>query len=295
MAVPFYKAIPGAFVVVGKAPDGDSVRFIADDTGHFDDLHRSFRIKPARSDQSVQLRFEAVDTPEVHYGSAAQPLGTEARDKMLARLGFTQVTFNANETATASDPAQVRGLILSKGADANGRPISYVLTQADARGLGLREGEWNHVSAAVLDQTINRFLLEEGHAYYTVYTSTPLEHRQTLRPLAEAARTAGAGLWSTDDTSDFILESQDDIGPQGQLILPKLFRRCTDYLKAKDKGYQGELTDWLVDHSAGSRPENDQVLLDGVQGPVPFSSLISQRNRHIALEVDLFSMTFLEK
>jgi hypothetical protein len=31
MAVPFYKAIPGEFVLVGKEPDGDSVRFVADE------------------------------------------------------------------------------------------------------------------------------------------------------------------------------------------------------------------------------------------------------------------------
>jgi endonuclease YncB( thermonuclease family) len=293
MAVPYYKAIAGEFVLLGKSPDGDSVRFVADDVDSFEDLHRAFRIRPARTDGSVQLRFEAVDTPETHYGVHAQPLGDVSRDAMLQRLGFTNVSFNASGEVTASTPDRVRGVILSKAADANGRPISYVLTEDNAEGL--EPGEWNRVGNSVLQRSINWFLLEQGHAYYTVYTSTPISHRRVLRPLAEQARLNLLGVWSTDDSASFELENQMSIGPGGNLILPKLFRRCTDYLKARDRGFDGELTDWLRANSSGARAENDLVLLDGVQGPVPFSSLIDQRNRTVSLEVDLFSMTFVEK
>src|SRR5262245_56329276 len=232
MAVPFYKAIPGEFVLVGKEPDGDSVRFVADDLDLFDDLHRAFRIKPARTDGSVQLRFEAVDTPEVHYGTFAQPMGDVARDAMLQRLGFTSVNFGGGtgNVVTSSIPDRLRGLILSKSADANGRPISYVLTEGDVDDLD--QGQWNFVGPNILRRTVNWFLLENGHAYYTVYTSTPKAHRSVLRPIAEQARQNRRGVWSTDDTSDFILDDHDSIGPNGNLILPKLFRRCTDYLKA---------------------------------------------------------------
>ena len=295
MAVPFYKAIPGEFVLVGKEPDGDSVRFVADELDLFADLHRAFRIKPARTDRSVQLRFEAVDAPEVHYGTFAQPMGDVARDAMLRRLGFTSVNFGGgtDNVVISSTPDRLRGLILSKAADANGRPISYVLTGGDADNLD--HGQWNFVGQNILQRTVNWFLLENGYAYYTVYTSTPQSHRNVLRPIAEQARQNGSGVWSTDDTSDFILDDHESIDPNGNLILPKLFRRCTDYLKAVERGFDGELTDWMRANSSGTRPENDQVLLDGVQGPVPFSTLIEQRNRHIALEVDLFSMTFVEK
>jgi hypothetical protein len=147
----------------------------------------------------------------------------------------------------------------------------------------------------LLQRTINSFLLRQGHAYYTVYTSTPLLHRRTLKPIARLARQNGIGVWSTDDTASFTLEDQTSIGPEGNLILPKLFRRCTDYLKAVQQGFIGELTDWLRENATGARAENDLVLLDGVQGPVPFSTLIDQRNQEITLEVDLLSMTFVEK
>jgi len=46
--------------------------------------------------------------------------------------------------------------------------------------------------------------------------------------------------------------------------LPKLFRRCTDYLKAREAGFAGLLPEGLVAASAsGRRPENDLVLIGG--------------------------------
>src|SRR5688572_9288206 len=95
MSVPYYKAIPGQFAIVGYEPDGDSVRFIADDLTAYNDLHRAYRIRSSTKDGSVQLRFEAVDTPETHYGRDAQPLGDEARDRTLALLGFNNFAVNA--------------------------------------------------------------------------------------------------------------------------------------------------------------------------------------------------------
>ena len=77
MSAPYYRVISGNFTIVGKEPDGDSVRFIADDPTLFKALHRSYRIKPSK-DGSVQLRFEMVDAPEVHYGSAFGRYGTRS-------------------------------------------------------------------------------------------------------------------------------------------------------------------------------------------------------------------------
>ncbi len=86
MASPSYLVMKGDFVIIGKEPDGDSVRFIASNPDLYRHLHRAYRIKPSR-DGSVQLRFEGVDAPELHYGSAAQPLGAEARDTVLSWMG----------------------------------------------------------------------------------------------------------------------------------------------------------------------------------------------------------------
>lgn len=79
-------------------------------------------------------------------------------------------------------------------------------------------------------------------------------------------------------TTEFALESQDSIGPGGQLILPKLFRRCTDYLKDVGKGFQGNLADWLIWVSTGSRNENDEVVVQNYL-KVRLSDLIDQLTR----------------
>jgi endonuclease YncB( thermonuclease family) len=292
MAVPYYKAIPGNFVVIGKQPDGDSVRFVADNLDAYTDLHRSFRIKPSRQDGSVQLRFESVDAPELHYGKFAQPMGDTARDTTLEKLGFEDISYQGNAVDKAN-PETIRGAILTKSADANGRPISYVLKDGDLGGIKL--GKWNLVDEGILEKTINKFLIESGLAYYTVYTSTPKLHRDYLREIALNAREKSLGLWLIDATSDFILETQDDISEDGSLILPKLFRRCTDYLKAKEQGFDGELADWLQRKSSGSRTENDLVYLEKSQVTVELSSLIKQQNRHVSFDIDILEITFLEK
>jgi hypothetical protein len=155
MAVPYYKAIKGKFVIIGKEPDGDSVRFIADDPQLYSDLYRSYRIKPSRTDGSVQLRLEALDAPETHYGKYAQPMGGEARNTVLQNLGFTAVTYGgkSGNLVTESEPAGIPGVILTKGVDANGRPISYVLSGENM--IQMSESRWHFVGKNILEKTLN--------------------------------------------------------------------------------------------------------------------------------------------
>lgn len=290
MSVPFYLAISGNFVIVGKEPDGDSVRFIADDPDLYEELYRSDRIKLSR-DGSVQLRFEGIDAPEVHYGSDAQILGDTARDRLLDLMGFSNVEFSGDRVKSA-EPDAVSGVILTKAADANGRPVSYVLLADDAQSLNGKDEI--KVNQNLLEKTLNFALLNQGLAYYTVYTSTPLSHRKLLRQVAAKARAENLGVWAEDATSEFELVDRDSVvAPKGKLILPKLFRRSIDYLKAVDKGFVGNLKDWLLD-TRGSRNENDRVLIrDAVE--VKLSDLLEQRNRRVVFQEDLLNITFVEK
>ena len=193
MASPSYLVMKGDFVIIGKEPDGDSVRFIAHDLDLYRQLHRAYRIKPSR-DGSVQLRFEGVDASELHYGSAAQPLGAEARDALLSWMGFDQIVYlNDHSTMVKSArPERVPGAILTQAAEANGRPVSYILL--DQQAGQLEEGTWVNLQEDLLRATINYRLLTSGMAYYTVYTSTPLVHRQLLREASASARKAGQGV-----------------------------------------------------------------------------------------------------
>ena len=94
----------------------------------------------------------------------------------------------------------------------------------------------------------------------------------------------------------FKLADQASISPpNGALILPKLFRRCTDYLKDRADGFRGTLPDWLVSVSgSGTRQENDQVLVGG-RSEVPLSTLVKQLNDSVSFTADLLDIVFVEK
>jgi endonuclease YncB( thermonuclease family) len=295
MASPVQLALRGTLVILGKEPDGDSVRFIADTPDLYQQLGNANRIHLS-ADGSVQLRFEGVDAPELHYGNVAQPLGERSRDGLLGHIGFTAITYEdaAPTRVFHALPAEgIRAAILTSMAEANGRPVSYVVVGDDDT-LPVN-GQWTMTDHELLDRTLNAWLLREGLAYYTVYTSTPVAHRDQLRELARVARDKPLEVWAGDMTAEFTLTDQTSIGPDGQLILPKLFRRCTDYLKAVAQGFTGNLADWLVQVSTTpSRNENDMVLLGGTT-EVPLSTLLRQNNHRIAFQADLLDITFVEK
>ncbi len=78
-------------------------------------------------------------------------------------------------------------------------------------------------------------------------------------------------------------------------MLPKLFRRCIDYLKAVAGAFQGTLPDWLVAASqSGRRPENDLLLVCG-RTEVPFSAVVQQLNQRLRFTADLLDIIFVEK
>lgn len=293
MAVPYLRALRGELTVVGKSPDGDSMRFIPKRPELLDELYRGDRARVSRVDGSVQLRLEGIDAPETHYGRDAQPLGDTARDRLLERAGFRNVELDQSGTVESATPATRPALVLSKGVDPNGRPIAYLLV---GDGDEIRDGAWTEVSGPLLDRTLNARALGDGVAYLTLYTSTPAAHRARLRRIAREARDAGKGVWGADETALFRLDAQASISPpHGVLILPKLFRRCTDYLKDRADGFRGTLPDWLVSVSAsGNRLEDDRVLVAG-RSEVPLSALVKQLNARISFTADLLDVVFVEK
>jgi hypothetical protein len=119
----------GELVVIGKQPDGDSIRFVPDTPALLERLEHAERVRRS-SDGSVQLRVEGIDAPETHYNTFAQPLGDPARDRLLALCGFTDVqhgTGTQAETVTDATPPRIAAAILSHIVDVNGRPVSFLL------------------------------------------------------------------------------------------------------------------------------------------------------------------------
>jgi hypothetical protein len=88
--MPFF-VIKGAFHVVGYSPDGDSIRFRADDEANWAKLAGPRVTLNAK--RHAQLRLDAIDTLETHFRNTHQPLtlATKALDFLLQRLGITGV------------------------------------------------------------------------------------------------------------------------------------------------------------------------------------------------------------
>ena len=205
-----FQVIRGTVTVAGYQPDGDSIRFVADDSHLFDALYRGNRVRLSKRDGSVQLRLEGMDTPETHYEGKAQPYGDTARDAFLQRLGYQDVHFAGNgETVVSSRPAMIRVAVLTRAVETHGRPIAYLMVSGyEALGTAVQ------LDPALLKSTLNYAMVASGDAYPLFYTSTPSLHRTLLREAAQKARTEKRGLWKLDSTASFALFDQASIGPQ---------------------------------------------------------------------------------
>jgi hypothetical protein len=155
------------------------------------------------------------------------------------------------------------------------------------------DGAWVNVDQALLERTPNVRLLSEGQAYYTVYTSAPVSHRSHLRSVADKARTSGVGVWGETPQPTGCWPIRPPSGPTASSSCPS-FPAVHGLLQAVDKGFIGNLGDWLLASSATpTRDENDRVLLRDTT-EVHLSDL-QQRNQHIAFQADLLDLTLVEK
>jgi len=279
-----YRAVRGEYVILGKQPDGDSIRFRAEDVNLFKHLPGGGHVKITPADQTVQLRFQGIDAPELHYRGESQPFGRQARDVLLNEMNFGLVTYSGLMVTNVQ--REVHGAVLVRQAEQHGRPISYLLWESDANGLN--DGDMVDVGPDLLKPTINHLMLERGMAYPLFYTSMPTEHIQVFRATAKTARDNEIGMWPQDVTKLFELVTEESIGPDGQLLFPKLFRRCTDYLHDIDhENFVGSLTEWMQAHQ-----QNDPVRVSGA-AQVPFSSLIEQQGSTVRLKGDPLDMVFV--
>src|SRR4029450_3632286 len=132
-----YTLLRGSFVIrypdlprQGPEPDGDTVKFLPDTPALVETLPRRSGRPADINARGISVRFEAIDALETHFEETHQELAgaNDARDAMLADLGFTNVTFfpNAPNQVESADQDSLRGHVLSNGIDANGRMIGFV-------------------------------------------------------------------------------------------------------------------------------------------------------------------------
>jgi endonuclease YncB( thermonuclease family) len=253
--------IKGTFHIVGAnkngnatgfQPDGDSIQFRPDETSLLDRLHRRAHPYRLTSIKSVNLRFEGIDAPEIHYKGARQPspFAEAARDFLTGRIGMNPVAYSAGGV-TAKPPANdgQRGYILSRELEVNGRPVSfvYVGNPPDA------DGKEVHLTVQRAKRSLNYQLLAAGQAYPLFYDSLFYDLRAVFAGAASSARSQNRGIWknSADVMRRFTIASRAD-AEAAKLLYPKLFRRLADYLKTHNG--LGGFVKWMNDED-----ENDEV------------------------------------
>jgi endonuclease YncB( thermonuclease family) len=288
-----YKLLYGQFVIrypdlpnQGPEPDGDTVKFAPDNQNLVCDIPQRSGRPPKINARGISVRLEAIDALETHFENTHQELtgGKQARDTLLAKLGFTNIVFsktNPNKIKSA-DQNSLPGFVLSNGIDANGRLIGFVY-QRDTRGLG-RDGATVTVDNALIDRSINATLLEDGHVFPAFYGTLPAKLREHLATKSQAARKAKKGIWprAKGDTTH-VAEVSDLASLTTLVIWPKLFRRLVVFLKETERSGLDGFENWL---KQGGVKRNDKVFRLDTNKNVRFSDILTIRGDTIALNVE---------
>jgi hypothetical protein len=226
-----FKIITGTFHVVGYSPDGDSIRFQADNVSHLFDLAGSDPRINARG--HAQLRIEGIDTLETHFNPAGggtalrQPeaFAIAATDLLLDYLGIRNVVWNARHAQVVSADDGTPGFILSRSVEKNGRPVAFVFTgdPPDVDGSDFR------LETDFLQASYNFLALDQGLSYATYYWGLFHDLRDALTEAVTSSRAAGRGLYAQDVTNTgFSVDTVADLTDH-LVIMPKLFRRLSEY------------------------------------------------------------------
>lgn len=216
------------------------------------------------------MRLEGLDAPETHYqtpglGILRQPGPSSgaAADALLNHLGFRTIRRDKNEKVLSAVPEAVHGTLALSRVDRFGRAVGWVF-----RGLFRNAGfAGTPLLPEMIPHSLNGFMLEQGHAYPTFYTTLPREHRDHCSVLSKKAREARRGVWAHDCTLDGF--SLDVVTPGcQQLIWPKLFRRLADHQARLQCACTPESWKTALDHHVGD------VYLQSAKCRLPFSQLL---------------------
>jgi hypothetical protein len=256
-----YKVIKGTFHVKGYEPDGDSIRFRADNDAHWAWSGFAWSDAQSRSRKKKQLRIEGIDALETHYEGAKQPpaFALAALERMLELIGITNVEYNLMVSTIISASDGSPGWIASASVDGFDRPVSFVFP---AR-VKLRDGAELSLSKLPLKDSINYKLAEEGIVYPTFYSTMEPELIELLHRVFVKTKKKRMGLWAVDRTGGFRLWNvrtiQEDV-----IIMPKFFRRLVAFFN--NDGDIAAFKHYLEEHPDPiSAPGGEKTLAEIVE------------------------------
>ncbi|MEV4937346.1 thermonuclease family protein [Streptomyces zaomyceticus] len=225
--------IQGVYRVAGTRPDGDTVRFVPDDPTEWDLVPGPTPVQ-RNATGGANLRLEGIDTLETHYRPPTggpelhqpAPFADKAAAELLTWIGFQPVQRKPDGTVKApTNPAEVPGYILTRGADKYGRCVALAGRGAPQAASGTPV----HVTEAMLKETANHHQVAEGMAFPTYYRSLFPELRTAFNAAVKSARQNGKGLWPSDKTNSGA-EVVATPTISDDVIMPKLYRRLAEYI-----------------------------------------------------------------
>lgn len=275
-----YKVIKGTFHVKGYSPDGDSIRFRADNESHWDFFKWSGTKKRPKN---VQLRIESIDALETHYDGYSQPaaFALAALETMLGFLNIKIKSYNLSFTKITDAQDGAPGFIAPSEVDGFDRPISFAFTDK----IDLKDGAELAPDKLPVKKSFNFQLAKEGLAYPCFYYGLDPAILKEFQKTVKTARDARRGIWAIDRTKGFTFWHPKTIR-EDVIILPKLFRRLISFIESKSS--IDELPAYLKD-------TGDYLRIFGNPEQTPLDKLIVISNNHIALNTDLEQIEFRPK
>ncbi len=256
-----FTLIKGTFHVAGYEPDGDSIRFKADNPALWEKL--AGRPVELNARQHAQLRIEAIDTLETHYKGQHQPLkyAQGAMRFLLDELGIKNVKFSVDGIKVTAATDGTRGYILSRTTEGNQRPVAFVFAGSASE----TDGKSMNLTLARFKKSLNYKSVAAGLAYPTYYEGFFPDLRMAVTSAAVAARTAGKGLWPADRTTKGFKVPNISAVTDTHVILPKLFRRLVAFLGtggsvAGFKQYLAKHPDAIFELTAGHSTHLDTFV-----------------------------------
>ena len=211
-----FTLIKGLFKPLAGVPDGDSVRFLANNLSLWSNLDG----KPvklgtsAKTKDTVQLRFEGIDAIEK---GAIKPLSTQALGSMLKLIGFDKTQHQ-----------EPTGYILARMTDdKSGRPICFAFAGSTSR----TDGSEVYLEAPLLRQSVNYKQARAGFAYPLYYNTLFASLRNEFNRAVAYAKEQHFGYWPKDKTLKGVtVKSHADLATIAP-IWPKLWRRLDEYFR----------------------------------------------------------------
>lgn len=235
-----FTLIKGTFIPAVGIPDGDTVRFRADNSSLLCGLERKVDSLDINGQNcTVALRYEGIDAPE---RGAREPFACDATARNINLLGLNDVY----DTGP--------GYILARQLGRWGRPIAFVFAGKTEEA----DGTSVHLGADRMRESVNFQLIEAGVVYPLFYDTLFADLRTPLAEATVAAREADLGLWPSDRTGEGVTFSTAGSLPLISPIFPKIWRRLKKYTERDDFTEGENALDGFVDFL---KRQSDRLLI----------------------------------